>query len=488
MTLRDRPYIYSIFFGLLLLLSLITNWYTLLTLTLFITLVILTLDKLGKGIVLRELLSLFACFICLVMPLLGYAVYGKDNPLALLWVKYMPVPKIRYFSFALPALCAFNLTLTWPIRGKGYSDEGVNVLKIVAALKEKLRYMPGVGVYLMLIGVITFWFVGTMPISLQFIATLIYFVSFAGLLYVYFSPATKYKSIIIILFAAFIMGNAIRSGMFTVVAYMGITVFSFLFIGKKTTLWKKTALLFLGAFSLLLIQSVKQVYRKFTWKENYEGSKALLFANLVADRAVDAKTIFSPDNFFPIYYRTNQGFNVALVMRRIPAIQPYDGGNRLALSFASALVPRVLWPDKPEAGGKFNMLYYAGVELRGWSTNVGPLGEAYGSFGVTGGIIFMFFLGAFIRWCYKTVFKLSVTNPLLILWIPVMFYQVTYSAESDTLQILNSLFKSALFIWILYKIFPAWFGKSKNRFYTRPFSHAADNSIGVQYKDSYYNH
>ncbi len=475
--MNNRSYIFSIFYALLFILSLITDWYSILAITLFTTLIIALLDKLGKGIVLRELISIFACFICLIMPLLGYSIYGKDNPLALLWVKYMPIPKERYFSFALPALAAFNLTLLWPIRGKGYSDEGVNILRIVAALKDRLKNMPGIGVYLMIIGVVTFWFVGMMPVSLRFIVTLIYFISFAGLLYVYFSPVAKYKNIVIILFVIFIVGNALRSGMFTVVAYMGITVFSILFIGKKTSLFKKTLLFFLGAFSLLLIQSVKQTYRKFTWIDKYKGSKAVLFVNLMADRISDSKNLFSSDNFFPIYYRTNQGFNVALVMRRIPRVQPYDGGNRLALSFAASLVPRVLWPNKPEAGGKFNMRYYAGVELRGWSTNVGPLGEAYGSFGVTGGIIFMFFLGLFIRWCYKMVFKLSLVNPLLILWIPVLFYQVTYSAESDTLQILNSLFKSALFIWILYKVFPAWFGKTKYSSLARQMNRPVETNI-----------
>jgi hypothetical protein len=33
--------------------------------------------------------------------------------------------------------------------------------------------------------------------------------------------------------------------------------------------------------------------------------------------------------------------------------------------------------------------------------------------------------------------------------------------ETDTLQIINSLFKGAFFLWLLYKIVPAWFGKVK---------------------------
>jgi hypothetical protein len=149
-------------------------------------------------------------------------------------------------------------------------------------------------------------------------------------------------------------------------------------------------------------------------------------------------------------------------MRRIPQYQEFDNGSRLFLSLASAFIPRFLWPDKPEAGGKFNMRYYTGYTIVGWSTNVGPLGEAYGSFGASGGIIFMIILGFFMRWSYGYVFALARDKPLLIFWIPVLFYQVTYSAETDTLQILNSLLKTAFFIWLLYKAFPRHFPRLLN--------------------------
>jgi hypothetical protein len=145
-------------------------------------------------------------------------------------------------------------------------------------------------------------------------------------------------------------------------------------------------------------------------------------------------------------------------MRRFPRIKQHDYGRNLLIAAASSFVPRFLWPDKPEAGGKFNMKYYANITLKGWSTNVGPLGEAYGSFGITGGIIFMLFLGLFVRWAYRKLFTLSRKIPLIICWIPVLFYQITYSAETDTLQILNSFIKSAFFVYILYKFLPEWFG------------------------------
>jgi hypothetical protein len=110
------------------------------------------------------------------------------------------------------------------------------------------------------------------------------------------------------------------------------------------------------------------------------------------------------------------------------------------------------------------MKYYTGYVIEGWSTNVGPLGEAYGSFGVLGGIIYMTLMGAFVRWSYRKVFLIANRIPLLLFWIPVLFYQVTYALESDTLQILNSLFKAAFFIWILTKFVPHWFGIAKKQY------------------------
>jgi hypothetical protein len=127
----------------------------------------------------------------------------------------------------------------------------------------------------------------------------------------------------------------------------------------------------------------------------------------------------------------------------------------------------VLWPDKPEAGGKFNMKYYTGWVIKSWSTNVGPLGEAFGSFGGLGGILYMAALGLFIRFVYMRMLRIAWSMPLVICWIPVVFYQVSLSSETDTLEILNSLIKSCFFVWLLYKAYPKWFvgekASSKNR-------------------------
>lgn len=443
------------------LLSFVTDWYELLVYSLIAIITIYTLDKLGKGVVLRELIALHGVLICLVMPLVGYHVYTNQSHIARLWVRYMPVPETEYFSYALPAISTFVLVLCWPVNRKHAADEGYLLNGAIMKAKQVLRKKVLLGPRLAIIGLVSMVVSRFLPVSLQFFAILLFWASFSGILYAFFTDNLPRRKLIIAAFFSVVVIQALQSGMFTIVAYMGMTMFSFFFLGKRIAFWKKLAVFLMAGLFLILVQSVKSTYRTYTWVNNYQGSKAELFTDLLVNKISNGTDIFSKDAFFPIYFRANQGFNVALVMRRVPRVQPFDNGKELGLSAAASLVPRFLWPDKPEAGGKYNMKYYTGLVIKGWSTDVGPLGEAYGSFGHSGGIIFMCLLGILIRWAYRKVFVIARKMPLLIFWIPVLFYQVTYSMETDTLQILNSLVKASFAVWLLYKLFPILFGNFK---------------------------
>jgi len=436
-------------------LSLFTDWYGPLTVVLFVSVIVMMLDTLGKGIVLREIIALHSCFVCLLMPLVGYTFFPRTNAIARIWVRYMPIPLEQYFSFCLPAVAGFVLALCWPLMNQKYTDHGPALQARLEKARGIVQQKANIGLLLLVIGMLSFEGSNYLPAAVQFFFLLFYFAGFAGLLYVYYAKSFKYRKVVLFGFAIFILITTLNTGMFTIVAYMGMTLLSFFFLGQKTKLWKKLMFFAVAVFFLMVVQMVKPAFRAKIWKGDYQGNRALLFGNLFMDKLTNLN-VESADVFFPVYYRTNQGFNVSLVMRRIPASQPHDNGSNLALALASAFVPRFLWPDKPEAGGKFNMAYYTGIKIVGWSTNIGPLGEAWGSFG-TAGILFMVLLGLFIRFAYRTIFKISVKIPLLMFWLPVFFYQVTYSAETDTLQIFNFLVKASFFVFLLYKVKPDWF-------------------------------
>jgi hypothetical protein len=444
--------------------SLVTNWYTEISIFLLVVTIFSILDKLGKGLVLRELVVLHTIFICLIMPSVGYNVYNYDNYLARIFYRFMQVPEDTYFGFTLPAICAFSIAMCFPVtKNKQVLDEGNSFKKLLENVMKELRVRVSRGITIVVVGIISLFIIPFVPSEVKFFITLLFFSSFAGILYLYYSPPFPAKKILLSLFSMFIIALAIQSGVFTVIVYMGITLFSFFFLGKKYALWKKIAVFVVGVFLLFITQNVKTSFRDVTWKGKEVDSKTGLFFDLIVDKLNNFDKMVDLNGFFPVYMRTNQGYNISVVMRRIPAQQDFDGGNRLMTTAMSALVPRLLWPDKPKAGGVESMKYFTGYNIEGWSTNVSPLGEAYGSFGPKNGIFYMFCLGLFIRWVYKKVFLNTKKHPLLVLWIPVLFYQITYCMETDSLQIFNSLLKGAFFLWLLYKMLPTWFGKIAKR-------------------------
>jgi hypothetical protein len=420
------------------------------------------LDKLGRGIVLRESIATLYIFTCLDMPMLGYRVYNFQNPLSRAFKKYMLVPETDYFNLALPAISGFCMMLSIPMRSEGSSDEGDTLKVTFEKCRRILVHDQAVGMAIMFIGILSLILNELLPVSLQYIGIILFFTSFAGMLYVKYTEDLPYRNVILFIFVLFLILNGILIGMFTIVAYMGITIFSYFFMGSKVSLGRKISFFLFAIFFVVVLQNTKTTYRKMIRNAEIRDNKAATFAVLFFENLQQGSAFFEERNFFLIYTRMNQGNIVTQVMQRIPVIQPFDDGKYLFKTILSSFVPRFLWPDKPEAGGRFNMQYYAGKKMNMvTSMNVGPLGEAYGSFGTRQAILFMVLLGLFIRWVYGIVFRISRKTPLLVLWLPVMFYQITYSAETDTLQILNSFIKTTFFIWILYRFLPRWFGKSE---------------------------
>jgi hypothetical protein len=388
------------------------------------------------------------------MPLAGYYIYNHSNELAVLWRRTMPIAKEQYFSYALPAVSGFVLMLCLPLFKLNNADEGWNLINKIKYIKSVLKGKHYIGLILIFFGLVSPFIVDSMPVSLQYLINLIYFSSFAGILYIFYSGSFPFKRVVTILFWTILLLTSIRAGMFTVIAYMGMTIFSFFFLGKKTSLMKKVTFSIVAIFTLFIIQSVKPAYRMWLAKSGHEANKLEVFTDLAIRRVSSSDNLFNSDAFFPVYYRANHGFNLSLVMKRFPHVREFDNGSHLFVLIVSSFVPRFLWEDKPEAGGVGNMKYYTGYTIKGWSTNVGPIGEAYASFGKVGGIFYMLILGLFIRYTYVLIFRISDRWPLVLLWIAFLYYQISYSGENDTLQILNSFFKSGLFLYILYRIFP----------------------------------
>jgi hypothetical protein len=282
----------------------------------------------------------------------------------------------------------------------------------------------------------------------------LYYSIFASAFYIYFYKNFPWKWYLIAGIVGFILLDSLNSGMFTIIAYMSGLVLILLVADKKIHIYKKVGLLVAGLAALAFVQLFKLDLRR-SYKSRENASITALATKVVANSQETALEAL----VYPIYQRMNQGFNIALVQNRIPKQVNFLGGGYLGLTFVSSFVPRVVWPDKPKAGGKENMRIYTGLNITTWSTNVGPFGEAWGNFGQLGGLVYIFVFFFFIRAVYTKFISLCRDRPILFLWLPAMFFQTFYVIETDSLQASNSLIKGAVFMFIMFKLFPVLFPK-----------------------------
>jgi hypothetical protein len=97
---------------------------------------------------------------------------------------------------------------------------------------------------------------------------------------------------------------------------------------------------------------------------------------------------------------------VAHIHSLTPSVVPYQNGETYSY-FAVALIPRLLWPDKPTAGnanGFFAVTYGLTTEEGAKTTTFGVsiLGEAFINFGWLGVILIMFFQGFIVGLLERT--------------------------------------------------------------------------------------
>jgi len=394
-----------------------------------------------------DLSIIMAVFTCLVMPVAFYHFYTKENPLARIWVKYMPIASDDYFSFVLPAIAAMILGLRVPI---GKRKVNKNPQQYLENAKKYLSTHNSLGPILIAMGVTSSFLDFLSPSNIEYVFYLIDHLTYVGVFYVIYSPS-KRKKIIVPSVILLMIGQSIITGMFGEFIFMLACSLVLILLGRKIKFQRKLAYAIAGILLILVIQSIKLDYRKRSWLQG-GGADPIYFAELISDRISDPSSMLEERTLFGTSVRMNQGWLVATTMKRVPEKYPYAYGETIWKSVAAAILPRFLWPDKPEAGGRANLKRFWGFNLVGYSMNIGPLGEAYGNFGVAGGIVYMFFYGLFFNLALSWILILSEKRPTIILWLPFLFFYAI-GVETDLLTTMGSLIKTAFFTWVVYRFF-----------------------------------
>lgn len=405
--------------------------------------------------VILEIITLSAIFSCLILPIAGYHYFTSQNALARVWYRFMQVPSDVYYSFMFPATVALSVGLKIPIfyRKQIYQDHTTYLNNARKYVANKSRE----GLILIAVGVAASLIRRLMPQGLEHLVFLLSYLMFVGVFYIIYSKMKNKGWVMFGLFTVLII-RSIIDGMFGELVFMAIMTLVLVLLGKHYSFINKLLVLLGGVFLILVIQVIKPDYRKETWGKVNSQSELSIFTNILSEKLSEPSKLLNNEAvWFNFYSRFNQGLWISYVQLRVPRRYPYADGETIYLSMAGSFIPRFLWPGKPEAGGAYNFKRFLGISLRGYSVGISPYGEAWGNFGKNGGIVFMFFFGLMFNFFFHLLLKIAVKVPSLLLWFPLFFFY-TVKIETEIFTMVNSFTQTAIFAYLVYKLFPKIFG------------------------------
>lgn len=400
----------------------------------------------GRRVIVFELTVFLALLTWLVMPAIFYNYFDANYRLAFIWDKYMKVSSPEYFSYVLPATILMGIGIHIPLSNRKILDRPVECFR---AIEQFLSNKPVIGFILIVIGFTSSIVAPYVPATLDFVFYLLSRLSIVGLLYLYFSRLPL-KNLWLFLGAFGLLVQAISTAMFGELIFISFLTATLLLSTARIPTLLKWGGLVMGLGLILLIQSVKHEYRSVAWSE---GADPIFFFRASAERISNPEEVIDPRSMFETAVRLNQGWLVANTMYHVPRNKPYGDGKTIMRSLLASFVPRVLWRDKPESGGRENIKRFWGMDISGYSMNIGVIGEAYANFGRSGGILFMFAYGLMLNLFLSVILGLVRLHPSILLWFPVLFL-FPVGTETDLLSTINPLVKVTAFIIGLFLIFP----------------------------------
>lgn len=416
---------------------------------LFVFFLLSFIDSIGKSYNPLDIPILLALFQCMLMPMVVYKVFNDE--LIVVALKYdMTVNQTTYYGYVFPAILLFIIGVKVPMLfSKEIQPQFMNALRLS---KTYLEGKGNIGILLIIIGASVGVLQPFIPGELNYVAYLIGKLLIVGVIYTFLSNA-KNRLWFLIGGIVLLFAQALAQAMFGDLVYTLMLGILLVLLGRNISNKLKYSVALIGMIFLLLIQSVKNDYRAVVWKgldKENQGQGA--FFSLLADRISNPSQFFEWDSYFPMIVRANQGMIIDKVMDHIPKNAPYAEGETIFTALAASFIPRILWEDKPMSGGQANMLRFTGLTIQGYSMNIGPIGEAYGNFGVEGGFYFMLFYGLFFSFAILLILRVIKKRPTVILWFPLLFLN-SVQMETDILMCVNSLLKNVVFCWFCYWAF-----------------------------------
>jgi hypothetical protein len=272
-------------------------------------------------------------------------------------------------------------------------------------------------------------------------------------------PGWKWR---ILLTLALEMLFATGEGMFHSLLLWGVAVFAIYVYKTRPGKIVVAGLFGLGLLALPAMQQAKGSLREKAWTGDSTGGGLAKIGNAVDwsknignGMLKSARGDWDADMASGFIIRFNQGWIIDRVMQNVPSREPYARGATLLAAVEAAVLPRLIAPDKIQAGGSVNFSRYAGLVLAGaTSMNLGYAGEMYANFGYWGGIVGCFFYALLLGLAFRWAFKRAALHPLWWAFVPYVGL-IGLKAEDGIADVLNWLVKATIVSVAIYFNFPA---------------------------------
>jgi hypothetical protein len=434
-TSRVNWFIYLVLIIIIRVIWIDLSWFSYIALCITLQQFLLLFFSLGYVIPIRYLLGAFMCLQMLLGPTLAYNgldAYQTNS------VYRMKVSEFEYFKYIIPAMILFILGLH--ITAGKLKGEILN-------RKEIIKFVDNAGKLPFIfigVGFISTYISGFFGSELAFVFYLLSSFKFIGAFMLILGTKQLKPWVLVLVFGS-IIASALVGAMFHDLLTWLIMLGAVLAIKYKPGITLKAIVAFAFLLLAVVIQQVKGDYRKAAWGG---GGGLEAFQNAV-DKKENSNTLFSVSSLAQSNVRINQGFIVTNIMRNVPKNEPFANGEEMMRILEAAFLPRVLAPDKLNAGDRGIFMQYTGMTLsRGTSMALSSVGDAYVNFGTWGGCIFMFFLGLVFSEVLNGFYRYSKYYPFLLLFTPLVFYY-PIRPDCELQTSLGHLVKSCFLIYIL---------------------------------------
>jgi hypothetical protein len=413
------------------------SWLSFIALAITLQQFLLLFYSIGSVIPVRYLAGAFMCLQMLLGPTLAYN--GLDVYQRLEY--QMKIPELQYFSYAIPAVLLFIFGLH--VSAGKLKGEILNEQEI-AKFVNNSGNLPYIFVF---VGFISSFVASYFGSELAFVFYLLGGFKFIGT-FMLLLGTKKVKTWILVLVFGSIISTSLQSAMFHDLLTWLIMLGAVLAIKFKPGITVKT----IAALSFitlgLIIQLVKKDYRE-TIAAGTGGGAGFSSFQKAAEKDEKDQGFFDKTKLAKSNIRINQGYIITNIMYTVPAKVPFENGKEMMQIVQSAVLPRIIAPNKLNAGDRDIFMKYTGLALqKGTSMGLSSMGDAYINFGTFGGCIFMFFLGLLFSEVLNGFQKYSKYYPFLLLFTPLVFYY-PIRPDCELQTSLGHLVKSCFLIYML---------------------------------------